>query len=111
VTDSPTTPLERTPSETTQLDKGTPDQEAPAVRGARPRIRSGAIAWGLIVMATAGGVLFALADPARRAAFTAWLTTLTPGGAILVGVIALGTLLLLLGVLAVIRRAQRPEPT
>ncbi len=73
----------------------------------RPHVRWGAIVWGLIVIATAGGILFVLADAGRTAAFASWLGGLTWGIAVVVGVLALGALALILGLLAVIRRAQR----
>lgn len=73
----------------------------------RPRVRAGSIAWGLIVITAASLVLWVAYDPARRSAVTDWALSLTPGGVVLVGVLALGGILLLAGVLAAIRRAQR----
>jgi hypothetical protein len=73
----------------------------------RPHVRAGSIAWGLIVIATAAAVLWVVAEPARRSAVTDWAATLTPGGAALVAVLVCGAILLLSGVLAAIRRAQR----
>lgn len=73
----------------------------------RPRVRAGAIAWGLIVCAIAGTVLAISTSPVTRAAFTEWSGGLT-GGAIGLGVLlAAGFFSLLIGLLAVIRRAQR----
>lgn len=85
---------------------------APGVPGGdeaviRPRIRSGAIAWGLIVCGIAVAVLLVVSDGASRTAFASWLGALTPGGYLLIAVLALGGLILLWGLLGLIRRAQR----
>jgi hypothetical protein len=74
---------------------------------ARPHVRAGAIAWGLIVIATASLVLWVAFDPDRREGVTEWATSLTVGGFVLVGVLVLGGILLVSGILAAIRRAQR----
>ena len=73
----------------------------------RPHVRAGSIASGAIVVAVAALVLWVTSEPSRREAVTDWALTLTPGGAALVGVLVLGGFLLLGGVLAAIRRAQR----
>ena len=74
---------------------------------ARPRIRWGAIVWGLIVCAIAGATLAVTSEGERREGFALWLTRLTPGGIWLIVVLLAGGILLLLGLLAAIRRAQR----
>ena len=73
----------------------------------RPRIRSGAIVWGLIVSATAVFLLAIVTSPANSAAFSTWTGSLGWGGAILAGVIALGAFILIMALLSVIRGAQR----
>ncbi|CAN5296323.1 hypothetical protein BH11ACT5_BH11ACT5_26880 [soil metagenome] len=73
----------------------------------RPRVRAGSVAWGLIVIVTASATLWVAFDPDRRRAVTDWATSLTPGGFVLVLVLVLGGILLLAGILAAIRRAQR----
>jgi hypothetical protein len=75
--------------------------------GVRPRIRFGAIAWGLLVCGIAGTVLTVIGTPDARTAFASWLGALTPGGYVLIGVLVLGGLILLWGLLGVIRRLQR----
>lgn len=85
-----TTPLPTTPA-------------ASAVPFERPRLRVGAIVWGVFVIAIASLVLWVTGDDTRREGFLEWVTTLTPGGFALVGVLVLGALLLLAGVLAAIR--------
>ena len=79
------------------------DEAAPV---ARPHVRAGSIAWGLIVITGAALVLWVIAEPARRSAVAEWATTLTPGGVALVAILACGAILLLAGVLTAIRRAQ-----
>lgn len=73
----------------------------------RPRIRSGAIAWGLIVCALSGFVLTVVSHPGRRAEFADWAWGLGPAGQALALVLGLGCLILLLALLSLIRRAQR----
>lgn len=74
---------------------------------ARPRIRFGAIAWGLIVCGIAVTVLLVIGSAPSRTAFVSWLGTLTPGGYVLIGVLAFGGLILLWGLLGLIRSLQR----
>lgn len=81
------------------------DQTTPTA--ARPHVRAGAIAWGLIVITTASLLLWVVSEPARRDAATDWVLALTPGNAALVGVLVIGSILVLAGVLAGIRRLQR----
>ena len=76
----------------------------------RPHVRAGSIAWGLIVIASASLVLWVSALPSRRAAVADWVLSLTPGDAALVAVLACGAIVLIAGVLAAIRRAQRRSP-
>ena len=73
----------------------------------KPRVRSGAIAWGLIVCATAVLVLSIVCVPANADAFDSWTASLTPPVIVIIGVIALGAFILLMAVLSLIRRAQR----
>lgn len=74
---------------------------------ARPRIRWGAIVWGLIVCVIAATTLQVTRTSESREGFVLWLTRLTPGGIWLIVVLVAGGILLLLGLLAAIRRAQR----
>ena len=77
----------------------------PAAR--KPRVRSGAIAWGVIVIGIAVSVLVTVGSPTSRRDFAEWLGDLTTGSVAIIGVLALGVLILLLAGLALIRRAQR----
>jgi hypothetical protein len=73
----------------------------------RPRIRSGAIAWGLIVCASMIALLAIVLSPDSRDAFGAWSASLTVGSVVLIGVLALGAFVLLMALLSAIRGAQR----
>ncbi len=72
-----------------------------------PRIRAGAIAWGVIVSTLALVTLLLVLDLGRRDAFGYWLRSLDGPDYGILAVLALGGLLLLLGLLGVIRRLQR----
>lgn len=76
-------------------------------RAPRPRVRSGAIAWGFIVCAISVTVLTTIGSEEGRAGFMSWLLELGPGGQALILVLGVGFLILLLAGLSLIRRAQR----
>jgi hypothetical protein len=73
---------------------------------ARPRVRFGAIVWGLLVCALAATIFWISTDERRRVAFGDWISNLTPGTSGLIAMLILGTLLLIWGGLAAIRRSQ-----
>lgn len=73
----------------------------------RPHVRAGSIVWGAIVITVAALALWVAVSGTRREAAIDWMLALTPGTAAVVGVLALGGILLIAGVLAAIRRAQR----
>ncbi|RQP10497.1 MAG: hypothetical protein EAS51_08855 [Microbacteriaceae bacterium] len=73
----------------------------------RPRIRTGAVLWGLVLVAIASFVLWAAATPERRESVVEAVLTLTPLGWTVVVVIAVGATITLLALAAVIRRLQR----
>ena len=80
--------------------------EASAVRTA-PRTRWAGIIWGAVFSALAVTVLVMVGSDERRAAFGVWASSLTVAGFTLVIVLALGCLLLLLGLLGAVRQVQR----
>lgn len=80
--------------------------EASAVRTG-PRTRWAGIIWGAVFSALAVTVLVTVGSGERRAAFGDWASSLTVAGFTLVVVLALGCLLLLLGLLAAVRQVQR----
>lgn len=99
------TDIEQTDIEQTDIEQ--PDAAiAPTGTFPRPRIRAGAIAWGLIVATIGGIVILVIGDADRRADFAEWIGGATPGGAAFVAVLAVGCFILLLSALALIRRAQ-----
>jgi hypothetical protein len=65
--------------------------------------------WGLIVATVAVATLAITRTAESREDFALWLTQLGPAGLWLVAVLAAGGILLLLGLLAAIRRAQGPR--
>ncbi|QEO14057.1 hypothetical protein FLP10_06190 [Agromyces intestinalis] len=73
----------------------------------RPRVRWGAIIWGLVFAAVAAGVLWILLDPAMRDAVSAWWFALSPGSMLLAALVVLGAVLLIAGVAGLARRASR----
>lgn len=86
-----------------------PLQEDAGHAPAGPRIRWAGIAWGTIFCAIGLTTMLIAGSPARRDGFGDWIGQLGVGGIVLVGVLALGILILILGILAVIRRAQTPR--
>jgi uncharacterized integral membrane protein len=73
----------------------------------RPRVRAGAIVWGLLVVAFAAAVIAVSATPDARNAFDAWQASLTPATWVVIGVVALGVIVLLIAGVSAIRSAQR----
>ena len=72
-----------------------------------PRTRWAAIVWGLIIAGIAATTLAIVGSPERRLALSDWASTLTPGAFWVLSALVLGVLILILAVLALIRRAQR----
>ena len=73
----------------------------------RPRIRTGAVVWGLIVTAIGAGSLALLLDPALRQATIDAILGLTAFGVGIVLLAALGALILISALVVLIRGAQR----
>ena len=97
---------EEFPSVTGSLGPGSmePLRDSP---GSTARVRWAGILWGTIFAAIGLATALIVTSPDRRDAFGGWLGTLTPGGFVLVGVLTLGCLILVLGLLAAVRRLQR----
>jgi len=72
----------------------------------RPRIRVGAIVWGLVLVAWGALALRLMTDEGTRAGAIDWLLGLSPLGWIAVGLLAVGALVTLLAITALIRRWQ-----
>jgi len=73
----------------------------------RPRVRAGAIVWGVLVLAFAAAVLLIDGTDAGRSTFDRWQASLTPAGWAVTGIVALGVIVLLIAGTSAIRRAQR----
>jgi hypothetical protein len=69
-----------------------------------PRIRWGAIVWGLVEAAFATLLLLIASDPALRGSVTGWALSLEPAGIAAVVVAALGSIALLIGLARVLDR-------
>lgn len=77
----------------------------------RPRIRTGAVLWGLLLVAVSSTVLWTAADPDRRDAAVAAITGLDGFGWTIVAVVTAGGILTLIALAAVIRAGQRRMAT
>lgn len=88
---------------------GTPSGTVPrnSAEPGRPRVRVGAIVWGLLVMTFAAGVVAISATPEARRAFDDWVASLSPAGWVIIGVVALGVAVLLVAGTSAVRSAQR----
>ena len=90
---------------------GAPDgatrTEAPGAPPVRPTVRWGALVWSLVFGAVAATTLWVVVDRDRRDAVGEWLFDLTPLVASLYLLMALGALIAVFGLVALIRRAER----
>lgn len=87
----------------------TPEAVASATeRLPRPRIRIGAVLWGLVLLTAGGTVLWIATSPTRRADALEAVLGLDGFGWAVVVVITLGATITLLALAAVIRRLQTP---
>ena len=81
--------------------------DAPGTPLTRPTVRWGALVWSLVFGAIAATTLWMIADPARRDAVGEWLFDLTPLAAALYLLLAIGVLVAVFGIVALIRRSER----
>ena len=72
-----------------------------------PRVRWAGVIWGLIFAATGAFTAWTLLAQDRRAAFSHWILTLGGGGWVIVGAVAIGTLLLVIGLIEGLKAATR----
>jgi hypothetical protein len=77
-----------------------------AERLPRPRIRIGAVLWGLVLLAVGGSVLWLASSPTRRADALDAVLGLDGFGWAFVIVVTLGATITLLALAAIIRRLQ-----
>lgn len=90
------------------IDAPSPVAEHPTTR---PRIRTGAVFWGLVLIALAAFALVVVAATGGRDAVIAAVLALDGFGWTIVAVVALGGTTTLLALAAVIRRAQHRRGT
>jgi len=110
----PSAPAEPSPSDAPPASGAAASASASATAAEhlpRPRIRTGAVLWGLVLVALGGWVLWVASSPAGREAALDAVLGLDPLGWTVVIVVALGATITLLALAAVIRRLQsRPHP-
>jgi hypothetical protein len=82
-----------------------PDADYPTAP--RPIIRWGGVVWGALFAAFGAAVLWMLATPGARDGVIQWTRSLGPWGAGIIGLIALGALILVLGIVSAANKAQR----
>ena len=89
-------------------DTSTPTASTPRGTEAlpRPRIRTGAVIWGLLLVALAGTALWVALVPSRREAVVAAVTGLDGFGWTVVAVVTAGGIMTLVALAAVIRAGQ-----
>lgn len=80
---------------------------AASAESAAPRVRGAAIVWGLLFAAIAFAGIWTLTADDRRSAAADAITTLTPGTAVALALLAIGVLVLVTGAVGLIRHAQR----
>ena len=89
-------------------DAGSAPAASATERLPRPRIRIGAVLWGLVLLAAGGTVLWLASSPTRRAEAFDTVLGLDGLGWTVVIVVTLGATITLLALAAVIRRLQQP---
>lgn len=72
-----------------------------------PRVRWAGIIWGLVFAATGWFAVWTMLAQDRRAAFSGWILSLDGGGWAIVGALALGALLLVIGLTEGLKAATR----
>lgn len=105
-----TTPTASLPAEPSAAGDATASGEAATASDAalpRPRIRTGAVLWGLVLTALGAWALWVATAAERREALLDTVLTMTPLGWTVLVVVAAGATITLLALAAVIRRIQR----
>lgn len=98
--DTPAVPATTTTAPEPHKTPGT-DEELP-----RPRVRAGALVWGVVLIIAGTIALAVLTSRQRRDDVLAWLTSLDGATVALLAVLAVGMLLLAIAGLALVRRHQ-----
>ncbi|TXK18529.1 hypothetical protein [Homoserinibacter sp. GY 40078] len=107
-TDATTTPIDGPLTsgpehEASASSAASPTADAPALR---PRIRVGALLWGLVLVAVGATTLWIATSRDRRAATLDALVGLDPLGWSVIAVIVVGGIITLIALAAVLRRLQ-----
>ena len=100
MTDSMATPAASATSPLTPA-AGTAPEALP-----RPRIQTGAVIWGLLLMALGGWTLWAASSRTRRAEALETVLTMTPLAWAVTALVVVGGAIALMALAAVIRRLQ-----
>lgn len=104
---------EKNAEQTAKLDELFATETTDAARGSgrpartTPRVRWAGIVWGLIFAAAGWFAAWTLLAQERRAAFSGWVLSLDGGGWAVVGALALGALLLVIGLSQALKAATR----
>lgn len=82
------------------------DEASSATTFPPPRTRWAAIIWGLVFAAVAGWALWVLSSTERREELMVWATSLGPTAIVAYVLLALGALVLIIGLTALLHRFQ-----
>ena len=82
------------------------DTPVPVTAGGRPRIRVGAVLWGVVLLAAGGTALWIATSPERRADARAAVLGLDGFGWTITGILVVGGAMTLIALAAVIRSVQ-----
>ncbi len=99
--------MSETSTDIPSTDAASADSPAAPDRLPRPRIRTGAVLWGLVLVAVSATVLWIAVDPRRRGTAVDTAEALDGFGWTIVAVVAVGGILTLVAAAAVIRQVQR----
>ncbi len=86
---------------------GAPDPTPPVSTVRGPRVRVGAIVWGVLVAFLAATTLIVASSPEGRSGFRTWVDGLNPASITLLGILSLGVIILLITLASALRRMQR----
>ncbi|BDZ51542.1 hypothetical protein GCM10025867_37830 [Frondihabitans sucicola] len=103
----PTNPADDPTAPDTAATRPMPTSGTVSHESSTPRIRWAGVVWGALFCAFGVVSMVVLSTPANRHAFTSWVNGLGPSGAGVVALVAVGILVLLLGILGAAGRAQR----
>ena len=108
-TELPNTPEDDTSifSTTEVMDDTSVQPSAAETDAARPHVRIGAVVWGLVVTIVTMVTIVTVLDPVRSREFGTWASNVSGETIGLIALVAAGALILLLGLVSLLRQAQR----